>query len=422
VNATRNTLSPVRISSSDDPARLAALRPEWDELFEAAGKPNPFLTWEWQYTYWRHFAQRRPIWILEARDRGERLVGLLVLSARPGFGSQRRWCLLTNGLTGTDALDILIRPGFGPPVRQAVAQAIAAGLPRWDTLDLEDLPFGTPTVAELRSVLVPLGVRAQIEPRFVCPGFALRGTFADHLAGFRRRETYQRRRRWLEKQPGYRVQVVEAPAEVGEALEDFLRLHHLRWDAEGGSAGIPRGPLEDFHREAAPLLAARGWLRLYRILLGDRSIAAVYGIEMAKRFYYYQSGMDPAWSARSPGLVLIGKTIEDAYARGLTDYDFLRGTEPHKLDWAGDRRETCALRLRAPGLRSDANAAADEVFRRARLAARAIAPERMWSALQRVRRNAAVSSAATRRPELGTRSSAGASAEASTPPLPAQEV
>ncbi|GEJ56282.1 GNAT family N-acetyltransferase [Anaeromyxobacter diazotrophicus] len=390
MNPARNqVLPPVRVVESDDPARLAALRPEWDELFLARAGGNPFLSWEWQFTFWRTFAQRRPLWILEARDRGERLAGLLVLSARPALGVARRWGLLTNGLTGTDALDVLARPGFDAPVREAFARALGAALPRWDFLDLEDLPCGSATVAAFRAALRPRGVKATVEPRFVCPGFALRGTFAAHLAGFRRRDTFLRRRRWLERQPGYRIAVASSPEEAGPAMEDFLRLHHLRWDPEGGSDGIPRGLVEEFHRELAPLLAARGWLRLYRLEVEGRSIAAVYGIELMRRFSYYQSGMDPAWAARSPGLVLLGRTVEDAYARGLSDYDFLRGTEPHKLDWAADRRETCALRLRAPGLRPEAEAAAEEVFRRARGAARALAPAGVWTALRRVRRELA---------------------------------
>ena len=388
MNTAINTaISPVRIVESPDPARLAALRAEWSELFEAAGSPNPFLSWEWQYTWWRTFGQRRAVWILEARERGGRLCGLVVLCARPALGTPRRWTFLTNGATGTDAIDVLVRPGYEVVVRQAVAHAVAGGLARWDALDLEDLPFGTATVAAMRGALVPRGVRITVEPRFTCPGFALSGTFADHLGSVRRRETYLRRRRWLEKQPGFAIAVAERPSDALEAMEDFLRLHRLRWAADGGSAGIPPGLVEEFHRDVAPLLAERGWLRLYRLFVGGRSIAAVYGIELAGRFYYYQSGMDPAWAARSPGVVLIGKTVEDAYARRLKDYDFLRGTEAHKLDWAGDRRETCALRLRAPGLRSEAGQAAEEVFRVARDAARAIAPERMWHALQRVRRN-----------------------------------
>ncbi len=391
MSTARPHLSPVRVAESDDPARLAMLREEWAELFQAGAAGNPFLSWEWQYTFWRTFAQRRPLWILEARDRGNRLAGLVVLSARPSLGTARRWCLLTNGITGTDALDVLVRPGFGPAVREAISQAVALSMAKWDVLDLEDLPCGTATISALRRALSPRGVRVVLSPRFACPTFALRGTFAQHVALIRRRETYLRRRRWLEKQPGYRIAVAEGLPEAAEAMEDFLRLHHLRWDEEGGSAGIPRGQVESFHRDVAPLLARRGWLRVYRMFVDGRSIAAVYGLELAGRFHYYQSGMDPAWRARSPGLVLIGKTVEDAYARRLTDYDFLRGSEPHKLDWATDRRETCALRLRAPGLRSDASAAAEEVFRAARGAAKAVAPERVWSALQRVRRTISVS-------------------------------
>jgi CelD/BcsL family acetyltransferase involved in cellulose biosynthesis len=379
----------MRIMQSDDPARLAMLREEWAELFEAGGGGNPFLSWEWQYTFWRAFAQRRPLWILEARERSDRLAGLLVLRGRASLGGSRRWCLLTNGLTGTDGLDLLVRPGLGSPVREAMAQAVAHAVPSWDLLDLEDLPCGSATIPALRGALLPRGVRCAVEPRFTCPGFALRGSFAEHLSRFPRRETYLRRRRWLERRQGYRVAVAGTPAEAPEAMEDFLRLHRLRWDEEGGSEGIPHGAVEEFHRDLAPLLARRGWLRLYRMFVGGRSIAAVYGFELSSRLYYYQSGMDPEWRARSPGLVLIGKTVEDAYDRRLRDYDFLRGAEPHKLDWASDRRETCALRLRAPGLRSEAGAAAEGVFRLARDAARAVAPERMWSALRRVRRTVA---------------------------------
>jgi len=385
-----NVACAVRIEQSDEPERLSGLKGEWSELFEAGGGLNPFLSWEWQHTFARAFVRRRPLWILEARDAGNRLVGLLVLCARSLTGSKRHWCLLGNGVGGADGLDIQVRPGFGPPVRDAMAQAIASSLPDWDLLELEDLPCGSRTIVALRRAMRPRGVRDELGRRFACPGFALRGTFAEHLMRFRRRETYQRRRRWLERQPGYCVAVARRPAEASEAMADFLRLHHLRWDAEGGSLGIPRGLVEDFHRELAPLFAARGWLRLYRMFVGGQCIASVYGFELGGRFFYYQSGMDPAWRARSPGLVLIGQTVEDAYAHGLADYDFLRGEEPHKLDWSCDRRETCSMRLRAPGLRSEADAAAERVFRMAREAAKAVAPDGLWRRLQRARQSVTV--------------------------------
>jgi CelD/BcsL family acetyltransferase involved in cellulose biosynthesis len=378
--------SPVRVIESQEPARLMALREQWTELHDAASA-NPFQSWEWLSTWWRVFGQRRPLWILEARDRGDRLAGLLVLAARPGLAGARRFGLLGNGVTGADGLDALVRPGLGEPARAALAQAVAEGATRWDALDLEDLPCGSPTLQALRGALLDRGARADVEFRFTCPGFALRGTFAEHLQRMRRRETYGRRVRWLERQPGYAVEVISGPDGAAEAMEDLLRLHRLRWEPEGGSYGIPPGSAEDFHREVAPLLARRGWLKLWRLSLGGRAIAMIYGIELKGRFHYYQSGMDPAWAARSPGLVLVGKTIEDAYARGLTDYDFLRGTEPHKLDWSSDRREVVALRAWAPGLRAEAAHAADGVLRAARGAARAVAPDSLWTALRRARRS-----------------------------------
>ncbi|HEY6006584.1 MAG TPA: GNAT family N-acetyltransferase [Anaeromyxobacter sp.] len=386
IPAARDTSRSFGVAESRDPDRLRRLRDEWRALFDAAAAPSPFLSWEWLQTWWRAFGARRRLWVLEARDRAGRLAGALALCSRPGIAGERRWQLVGNGITGSDGLDVLARAADAPAVRAAIAGALA-GTAGWDLLELEDLPCGSPTIAALHGALAPRGVSIHAERGFTCPAFAVRGTYEEHLARIRRRETFGRRVRWLSRQPGFRVDVATAPAEAPAAMEDFLRLHRLRWAEEGGSYGIPPGPAEEFHREVAAPLAERGWLRLYRLHLQEKAIAAVYGIEVGRRFFFYQSGWDPEWSARSPGIVLVGRTVEDAYARGLTDYDFLRGTEPYKLDWAADRRETCTLRLCAPSLRATAAVAADEAWRTARGLARAVAPERVWQALRRARRN-----------------------------------
>ena len=375
----------LAVSASRDPRRLEALRPEWSALFDAAPAASPFLSWEWLSPWWRSFGAGHTPWILEARD-GARLAGLVLLAGGTGALGIRRWRLLGNGLTGADRLDVLARDADAPAARDAFARFLAGAIDGWDVLELEDLPAGSPSVAALRRAAAARGATAEVERGFTCPGFAVRGTFADHLARVPRRETYGRRVRWLARQPGFRIDVATTPAEVPAAVEDLLRLHRLRWAVEGGSAGIPPGPVEDFHRTAASLLAVRGWLRLYRLHVGGAAIAAIHGLEVAGRFFYYQSGYDPAWRARSPGLVLVGRTVEDAYARGLTDYDFLRGTEPYKLEWATDRRETCTLRLRAPTLRAGADGLARAALRDARDVARRVAPRRGWEALRRLRR------------------------------------
>jgi CelD/BcsL family acetyltransferase involved in cellulose biosynthesis len=376
----------LAVASSRDPRRLGELRAEWSALHAAAAEPSPFLSWEWLEGWWRAFGGRREPWILEARDAAGTLAGLLLLAGGAGPLGIRRWRLLGNGATGADGLDVLARAEDAGAVREALARALAAEVSRWDVLELEDLPCGSATVAALRRATAARGARCAVQRGFVCPGFAIRGSFEEHLAGVRRRETYGRRVRWLARQPGFRIDVATSPADVPAALEELLRLHRLRWAAEGGSSGITPGAVEAFHRDVAPRLAARGWLRLYTLRVGEAAIAAVYGLEVGRRFFYYQSGYDPAWAARSPGLVLVGRTVEDAYARGLADYDFLRGTEAYKFDWASDRRETCTLRVHAPSLRAGTAALGRGAWQRARGLARRVAPETVWQTLRRVRR------------------------------------
>lgn len=379
------------VTISEEPARLDAVGAEWQALFDEAGAPNPFLSWEWLHSWWGAFGAGRALRLLEARDDGGRLCGVLALARRGGPRPGRRWQLLGNGLGGADGLDVLVA---GPRASEARAALLGAALDAggWDLLALEDLPFGSPSVKLLRGLAGLRGQRVEVVRRFTCPGFALRGTFEEHLARLRRRETYGRRVRWLGRQPGFRIEVA-APGEAEAAMRDFLRLHRLRWDAEGGSYGIPPGRAEEFHLTLAPRLAARGWLRLYRLFVGDAALASVYGIELGRRFYYYQSGYDPAWASRSPGFVLVGRTVEDAYARGLVDYDFLRGEEAYKLDWTADRRETCAVRVRATSLRAHTDRAAEAAFDAARTVARRVAPAAVWAALRQARRRAEASRA-----------------------------
>jgi CelD/BcsL family acetyltransferase involved in cellulose biosynthesis len=376
----------LAVAVSEDPARLDRIGAEWQALFDAAGAPNPFLSWEWLHEWWRAFGAGRRLRLVEARDEGGALCGILALVRRAGPRPGRRWQLLGNGIGGADGLDALVAGARAGEARSALlAAALDAG--GWDLLDLEDLPCGSPSVKLLRGLAALREQRLEVVRRFACPGFAVRGTFAAHLGRLRRRETYGRRVRWLARQPGFRIEVAP-PEQAQAAMADFLRLHRLRWEAEGGSYGIPPGRAEAFHLALAPRLAARGWLRLYRLLVGDAALAAVYAIELGRRFYYYQSGYDPAWAARSPGFVLVGRTVEDAYERGLTDYDFLRGEEAYKLDWTADRRETCAVRVRAATLRARTDRAAEAAFDAARSVARRVAPAGVWAALRQARRRA----------------------------------
>jgi CelD/BcsL family acetyltransferase involved in cellulose biosynthesis len=194
-----------------------------------------------------------------------------------------------------------------------------------------------------------------------------------------------RRRRWLERQPGFSMEILTAESEIAAALPTLWRLHHARWAGKGGSHAVDGPLVERFHAAAARALARRGWARLYLLHVEGAPRAALYGFERGGRFAYYQLGYDPAWRQRSVGTVVLGAAIEDAFHRGLAEFDFLRGDEAYKHLFASSHRQLMQVRL-ATGARAQAEGAVSEAQGAARRLALRVLPLPVVRLVRRWRR------------------------------------
>jgi CelD/BcsL family acetyltransferase involved in cellulose biosynthesis len=334
-------------------SRLAGMRLEWGALLEAS-EAGPFNAWEWLYPWCRRIAPERRPCVLEARERDGALVGLLPLGfqeLRVAGCRVRRLAFLGETHVGSDYLDVIARRGLEEEVARAFVAALWEAREWWDVLELTDLREDSPTLRVLRESFSELGAEVEVTARHVCPYEPLppEESFDAFLRRTSRRDNYLRRRRWLERQDGFRIEKTEAPGALAGPLTDFFRLHEARWASDGGSQGIRGRGVEAFHRDASQFLAERGRLRLYTLRVGGEAVASVYAILHRRSFIYFQSGYAPAWRGRSVGLVLVGETFRDALAEGLTEYDFLRGTESYKSEWTTRQRRTASLRVLAPG-------------------------------------------------------------------------
>ena len=383
---------------------------EWRELNQRARAGNMFLGPEWLIPWWERFGAGRELCCIQVREAG-RLIGLWPLFAeevRLGGVPVRRVAFLGDGDTGCDCLDLLAEPGREREVHDQAASALLRL--RWDVCDLDGLWRESFTALQLAQGFPPgratQGVVRDGRLRFVCPHIPLAGSWEQYLEGLPRRENLRRREKWLYRQPGVSVSCARSPQEAARAVEEFLALHRARWAAEGGSDGLCDARHEAFHREASQQLAAAGKLRLYTLYAARRPVASVYGVVHQGKFNYYQSGYDPLWAGKSPGLVLLARTVQDAFAEGLQEFDFLRGNEGYKGEWARGERWTIQLRLwrgargRAARAALGASLFARETFkaalprgavdalRKARRIARAPLPEgeTRWTAALRILR------------------------------------
>ncbi|AKJ04653.1 CelD/BcsL family acetyltransferase involved in cellulose biosynthesis [Archangium gephyra] len=371
-------------------SQLAGLRGAWSDLLDASNA-GPFNAWEWLYPWCRRIGADRKPFVLQAKDRTGALVGLMPL----GFEYQwvlgrpvRRLAFLGETHVGSDYLDVVARRGREEEVARVFAEALWELRDQWDVLDLTDLREDSVTVRVLRETFEKHRADLRMSTRYVCPYESLsKGeTFDGFLRRTSRRDNFLRRKKWLEKQEGYRIEKTEAPGALAGPLTDFFRLHSARWESDGGSQGIRGSGVESFHRDATQLLAERGRLRLYTMKVGGQAVASVYGILHRDAFIYFQSGYDPAWRNRSVGLVLVGETFKDAIEAGFSEYDFLRGTESYKSDWTTQQRRTVSVRVLSPGGGGEWLVRREEAMKQVREVAKRVLPQDMVERVRRLRR------------------------------------
>lgn len=328
---------------------LERLGPALARLLAREEDHHAFRSFDWLWPWWKAFGRGRALRLLLAREDGEpkALLPLYEERLRTFAGVQvRRVALVGAGPGAGEDLGLVGAAGDRARLAPALVDLLAREVP-FDELVLDAVrPEGALACALARR-LGDAVVRATPLDDVVAPRARLTGTLETYLArrpgGLARQ--VERRRRWLEARPGYRLERAETPRQVGPALDTLVRLHRLRF-AERSTTF--EGPMEGFLREVAERLAARGALRLRVLHAEGAPVAAVLGWRWGDTYAYYQSGHDPAWRGRSVGTVLLAHCLAECFAEGVAVWDFLRGEEAYKAAWVDGRRRYRRVLARGP--------------------------------------------------------------------------
>lgn len=338
-------------------AAVWSMAAEWRELFERVEDASPFQSWEWLSSFWYEVGRGHP-WILCARDQG-RLVALLPLVLAPYRGLPlRRVGVL--GAPLSDYQDLLALPEYRAASSEAFVRHLELHSDRWDLIDLTDVPEHS----ELARAATA-GHAREIAHHRVCPYVPLPPSWQEYRAtlGKNLRSNLGRKRRKLERELSAKLDLA-GQADLEPTLEALFELHDRRWRRRGLSGAFSDPAVRRMHRRVASLFAARGWLRLHRLVAGDRIRAVFYCFQRNGRVYYYLSGFDQELERLSVGVVLLGQVIATAIGEGARELDFLRGDENYKYDWKPLERSTVRVVIRKRTLSSSAARSVNRVERR----------------------------------------------------------
>lgn len=151
------------------------------------------------------------------------------------------------------------------------------------------------------------------------------------------RQGVRRKKRRLERVADVRLRVF-GKNEICAALATipaFRRAHQIQWPQSYQAPG--------FYERLVTIALPKGFLHLSMLECGERAISWHIGFMYKGRFYWYVPAYDADMGRYSPGQMHLAKLVEETMAKSITVFDFLRGEEPYKLQWANQTQPLYGL-------------------------------------------------------------------------------
>ena len=355
----------------DDVAEWDSLASDWAALFDVSPAAATPLRFFWLRDWWRIYG---PIYGAHERAlrlftfwRGSRLVGALPLyENRVGghFFGPRRIAFLSTGEaeyeeTCPDYMNLLAMPAE----ESACVAALEAALDttEWDCFEL----LGVPEHSRILSARIAkqAGERCSVVACEACPIANLEGGFEAYLQRLSPNSRQRARRLLREVEKCGAILELATQPTLEQFFDDLVRLHQERWADHGKPGCFAASRFTAFHRSLACEWIGSGQVVLARLSLDGQTIAALYGFVTRSKFDFYQSGVNTSQHGRlrSPGHVAHLLLMRELCRRGITRYDFLRGSSQYKGQLATENVQLFMLQVWRPTIRAAAYHAARSV-------------------------------------------------------------
>jgi CelD/BcsL family acetyltransferase involved in cellulose biosynthesis len=228
----------------------------------------------------------------------------------------------------------LVRRDMAEPVIAAWLDHVAhdAGLP--DLLLMRLLPDDGPFAIALGAALTRNGSEAVSFDRhqraMLVPGEDRAG-YVDAAVGARKRKELRRQRRRLEETGRVSLSTTKDAAGVALVLADFLALEAGGWKGSAGTAAAGSDRTREFMTRAISRLAMEGQAAIYRLLVGERAVAAMIVLKSGNVSWCWKIAYDEAFARYSPGVLLTLSVTEALMADPALTYADSCATAGHPM-------------------------------------------------------------------------------------------
>lgn len=313
------------------------LEPAWRLALQAAEVDHPFLEHCWIKTWWDAFGGRDKLHIVVVRERDEILaIAPLIRTTITMFGMRvRRIGFFYNSHVPRAGFIIVRRP---EAACRAILDHLLAERGTWDVLQLCQLPLGSPTLATMRELSRQAGLPYGLWLSGASPYIPLTAGWSRYCDNLATKHRSNLRNRFKRLNLLGEVALETVKEATPQALQEGLQLEEAAWKGVAGTAISGDPQVRAFYENFARRAAEKQWLQLNFLRAGGQRLAFDYSLDYNNQTFLLKLGYDPAVSALSPSNLLLSMTLERAFERGQTEYDFLGEQADWKSCWARDSR------------------------------------------------------------------------------------
>lgn len=319
----------------DSTEKFFDLSKTWNGILFKSGQNNIFLTFEWLFSWWKHFQKKNRLLIILVIE-NEEIIGIapLVIS-RKLFFRQVRFMSSPRADYG----DFIV---IGDEEkREQVCNAIFNALSTfngWDMFRLDGLPSTSLNFSALENALkrnlhLKSFFRTHKHGTFFVP---IRGNWQDYCSSLRKKflaDTKRLLTKLPKEQKAFFSNSVKDEHHAASLLEKLIQLHKTRHSSLWQKSIFSCRLTCDFYKEVASVFLKNGWLDLKFLIINDAVAALHFGFIYGNVYYYYIPVFDIQFKQYAAGRLLLYELLRSSFNTGIKKFDFMSGQDEYKSQW-----------------------------------------------------------------------------------------
>ena len=326
----------------------ASLKEDWNHLLIHCASHMPFLTFEYQRTWWQtlgggEWPDASELVLITAFRDGE-LVGIAPLFHTENILGKQA-LMFIGSIEVSDFLDFVVRPeDLSTFISGLMDFLLNEDIPQWELLDFYNLLEDSPTIKALQSEAERRGWTHQQVHLQPSPFIPLPKDYDEYLASIDKKQRHEIRRKLRNVEQSLAEgdwYIVENEDELHAETQAFI---DMMAQDPNKSKFLTDEMVQHLHNTAKAAFE-HGWLQLSFFTVDGEKAAGYMSFNFNNRLWLYNSGWEWEYRDYSPGWVLLAYLLEWSIENGIDEFDFMRGNETYKYKFGGVDRHIYRVTL-----------------------------------------------------------------------------